>query len=584
MDAAVAREERIAAEQVRTLYAQLPVSVPTQIVGGAILAVAMWGPVSGALLAAWFCVHCANQLVRILFYRRWRRRRRPDNAVARWRALWVAGAALTGIVWGSAGVLMFVPGSPAHQAVLIVALLGIATGSITVIATNVAAFYTFASAVVAPVLARTAWEGGESDLVLAAIGCVVLAAILASGRNLSMALARSLAMYHQNLDLIEALEAQRAIAERARREAEAATRDKTRFFAAASHDLRQPLHAMGLFAAALAEKVREPEVRGVVASIHASVQALEALFNELLDIAKIDSGAVQPVVRAFALAPMFDRLEAEFAPVAAGKGLTLAVEAGETVVASDAVLVERIVRNLLGNALRYTREGGVRLAAAPAGGAVRIEVRDSGTGIPAQDRGRIFDEFVQLENPARTSGKGMGLGLSIVKRLTALLGCGIGVDSEPGRGSTFSFELPRGALAPEQPVPAAAPAPPGLAGLAAVVIDDEAAILESMRALLSGWGMDVIASATGEDVVGAVHARGRMPDIIIADYRLGGGATGIEVTERLRRELDPEIPAILVTGSTAPELAQEARRGRCELLLKPVRAEKLRELIDAALR
>ena len=367
---------------------------------------------------------------RLALYGAWRRRAQPEENVERWRAWWATGAGLSGLVWGAAGVVMFVPDSPTHQAVLIVALLGVATGSITVIATDVTAFYAFAGAVVTPVLVRTAWEGGATYLVLAAIGAVVLAAILACGRNLSKELARSLAVYYQNLELIEELQAQKAIAERARNEAETANRAKTQFFASASHDLRQPLHAMGLFAAALSEKAHDPEVRHVVDSINSSVQALEALFSELLDIAKIDSGALKPVLAPFALADMFGRLQSDFEAEAAAKGLRLTVEGGAHVVTSDALLLERILRNLLSNAVRYTTEGAVRLTAAPAGDGVRIEVSDTGIGIRAEDRQRIFDEFFQLGNPARTSAKGMGLGLSIVQRLCALLGYELALDFE----------------------------------------------------------------------------------------------------------------------------------------------------------
>ena len=561
MTSPTTRDRQIFAEQVRTLYAQLPVSVPAQIVGGALLVAAMWGQVSHPTLVLWCGLLCAFQVSRLVLYGAWRRRARPEENVERWRAWWATGAGLSGLVWGAAGFVMFVPDSPTHQAVLIVALLGVATGSITVIATDVTAFYAFSGAVVTPVLVRTAWEGGATYLVLAAIGAVVLAAILACGRNLSKELARSLAVYYQNLELIEELQAQKAIAERARTEAETANRAKTQFFASASHDLRQPLHAMGLFAAALTQKAHDPEVRHVVDSINSSVQALEALFSELLDIAKIDAGALQPVLAPFALADLFGRLQSDFEAEAAAKGLRLTVEGGANVVTSDALLLERIIRNLLSNAVRYTTEGAVRLTAAPAGDGVRIEVSDTGIGIRAEDRQRIFDEFFQLGNPARTSAKGMGLGLSIVQRLCALLGYELSLASEYGRGSAFGFSVPRGA-APERGADRAeAPVRSAdLSGRLIVAIDDEAAIVEAMRVLMSGWGVEVIASLTGDDVLEAVHAAGRMPDLIVADYRLEGGATGTEVIDRLRRELDPEIPALLVSGSMAPSWPGKPRR------------------------
>jgi len=578
------RDQQIFVQQVRTLYSQLPVSVPTQIVGAAVLVAAMWGAVPRATLVSWFVLLCAFQLSRLALYWAYQRSGTPENDVERWRAWWAIGAALSGLVWGSTGVLMFVPDSPPHQAVLIVALFGLAVGAITVIATDAVAFYAYTSAVVLPVLLRTAWEADATYLFLAAIGTLVFAIILACGRNLSKALANSLSVYYQNLELIDELKKQKAIAEQARQEAETANRAKTQFFAAASHDLRQPLHAMGLFAAALSEKVHDPEVASVIASINLSVQALEALFNELLDISKIDSGVIKPNLTQFPLEDVFSRLRDEFAAEAQARGLRLSASSGGHVVLSDAVLLERIVRNLVSNAIRYTAVGEISLAAVRVGGSVRVEVRDTGIGIRPEDQQRIFEEFVQIGNPGRTSKKGLGLGLSIVQRLCGLLGHEVRLTSEAGKGSTFSFDVPLGAAPAVRAAPPATPASRAdLSGKLIVVIDDEAAIVDGMNALLTGWGAEVIGSLTGDDVLDAVHAKGQLPDLILADFRLAGSTTGIDVIARLRRELDPEIPAILVTGSTAPERISEADSGRHELLIKPVQPDKLRELISQKL-
>jgi CheY-like chemotaxis protein len=206
-------------------------------------------------------------------------------------------------------------------------------------------------------------------------------------------------------------------------------------------------------------------------------------------------------------------------------------------------------------------------------------------GIRPEDQQRIFEEFLQLGNPGRTSKKGMGLGLSIVKRLCGLLGYSIEIASEAGKGSTFGFEAPPGsAVLKDDKVAGAAKAGIDLTGRLVVVIDDEAAIVDGMKALLSGWGMDVVGSLSGDDVIAEIHTKGRMPDLIIADFRLAGGAVGTEVIERLRRELDPEIPAIVITGSTAPERIPEAEAGHYDLLLKPLQPDRLRELIGARLR
>jgi CheY-like chemotaxis protein len=216
---------------------------------------------------------------------------------------------------------------------------------------------------------------------------------------------------------------------------------------------------------------------------------------------------------------------------------------------------------------------------------LQIAISDTGIGIPPEHQQRIFEEFYQVGNPGRTSKKGLGLGLSIVQRMSELLGYRMQVESVPGDGATFRFVVPFGTLpAREATAPSAAPARPSdLTGKLVVVIDDEEQIVEGMKALLSGWGAQVIGSTSGHDVIDAVHALGRLPDLLIVDYRLGNGDIGLDVARQLREELDPEIPAILVTGSITPELGEQARAAQFEFLLKPVLPEKLRASIYIAL-
>jgi CheY-like chemotaxis protein/nitrogen-specific signal transduction histidine kinase len=409
--------------------------------------------------------------------------------------------------------------------------------------------------------------------------------LMSFARNYNRMLTESLRNRLEKQALAERLALQNVDLERARVDAEQANRSKTQFFTAASHDLRQPLHAMGMFASALTEKARDPEVAGVVASINVSVKALEALFNELLDISKLDSGVIKPRLSHFALDEVFDRLRGEFTAEAAAKNLRLTIARSGHVVASDASLLERIIRNLVANAVRYTSAGEIAVTATPVDGTLRIDVCDTGIGIRAQDRQRIFEEFCQLGNPGRTSKKGMGLGLSIVQRLCELLGYTIRLASEYGKGSTFSFDVPLGnpdlqrGVAPDT----TASDPADLTDKLVIVVDDEGEILEGMKVLLAGWGAQVISSTTGDDVVAAVYEAGIPPDLLIVDYRLGDGDNGIQIAQRIRQELDPELPAILVTGSTTPDLAAQAHAAGLGFLLKPVMGNELREHIGTVL-
>jgi len=583
--AAARRRAQVRIEQVRSVYLHSPTTTIGSLVAGGALVAVMWNHVSHMVLIGWMLALCVHQSLRVHHYRSYLRAGLEGQQSGRWAKLYILAVTVAGIIWGSSGVLMYVPDSLAHQAMLVLILFGIATVSMTALSAFAPAFNILIPFTLLPIIARMLMDPGPARLYLAIPGIIVLFVVLSFGRTVNRIIAESLEKRFENLDLIEELRAQKAIAERAQQEAEAANRSKTQFFAAASHDLRQPLHAMGLFAAALYERIKDPEVLNVVNSINASVSALEGLLNELLDIAKIDSGVIKPSLAHFPLDSVFERLRDEFSAEAAAKSLRLSMDGGAHAVLSDAVLLERIVRNLLSNAIRYASEGEIRVTATPTEGTVRIDVQDTGPGIREEDRERIFEEFFQLANPARTSNKGLGLGLSIVKRLCDLLGYQIRLKSEPGKGSTFSFEVPRGVAQEHGPAAPEAPsARADLSGKLIVVIDDEASIVEGMKVLFTGWGARVLCATSGDDIVEEVGKIGLLPDLIIADYQLAGGTTGIQVIAKLRQALDPEIPAIVVTGSAMPERMEEVRASGCDLLLKPVVADKLRALISQKMR
>ena len=574
-------EAQVRSEQVRLLYRQLPISVGGTLTAVGVVVAVFWNVANHVALLMWAAFMLANQCWRLLLYVRFHRDAGQTDDVGRWAAYWAVGSGISGLIWGASSLLVWIPDSPLHQTLLIVTVFAATAVAVPLIASHRPSFYVFVIPTLLPVIARNAWEGDPLHLVLAFIALCTMLGILSVGRNYNDLLIQALRNRFTNEALAAQLHEQNLALDEARRIAEEANRSKTQFFAAASHDLRQPLHAMGLFATALAEKVHEPPVADMVNSINMSVQALEGLFNELLDISKIDAGVVKPQLARFAVGPLLERLRNDFAPLAKEKGLSLRIRASRCGVESDPVLLERILRNLVSNALRYTERGGVLLACRPRGGRVLIQVWDTGVGIPEEMRGRIFDEFFQLGNPARTGGRGMGLGLSIVRRLCALLDYSVSVQSRRGRGSLFSFTVPAAAVdARLVASDAAASAPAGdVRGRLFVVIDDDASIVQGMTALLTGWGAEVIGSEDGKDVVEAVHRAGRLPDMIIADYRLREDIDGMQVIATLREALDPEIPATLITGSTTPETIAVAAKHGVDMLLKPVLAQDLKALI-----
>lgn len=363
-----------------------------------------------------------------------------------------------------------------------------------------------------------------------------------------------------------------------------ANQAKSRFLAAASHDLRQPMHALGLFIAQLQDTARSPRTLELVEQAQASVSALERLLDAILDISKLDAGVLTCQFTEFAVQDLLQRLSASFGPEFARKGLRLRTVPTALVVRSDPVLLERILLNLISNALRYTERGGVLLGCRRTGGKVRIEVWDTGIGIPKEKHREIFQEFVQLGNPERDRSKGLGLGLAIVERLAQLLGHRLELRSEPGHGSVFALTMERGA-APRvvEAIQTLEPTTDQLHGALVVLVDDDMLVRTAMAGLLRGWGCHVIAAGGSEDALRQLAHSERLPDAIICDYRLPGEENGIALIARLREATAFDIPAVLVTGDTAPERLQEAQASGFPILHKPVRPAKLRTLLDSLL-
>jgi len=535
----------------------------------------------------------ANQLWRIYLRYRFNHRVSDRHALGQWAHVWAIGSGISGVLWGSASFLLFVPGSPVHQAFLMAIVISVTSAGLLLIGSHLQSLYAFILPAVAPLVLRNLIEGTPDNLTLASIAFVSSIALFSFGRNYNRILIESLRNRFENEAMTGRLAAQneeldraRKAAEAAKVQAEAASRARTQFFAAANHDLRQPLHAMGLLAGALAEKVKDPDVVSLTNTISASMEALEELFNELLDMSRLDSGKISPSPANFSIQQLFDKLRLEFEAEAAMKALALRFFTNGRFLFSDPGLVERILRNLISNAIRYTANGGVLVACRTRQGRPWLEVWDTGPGIPEEEQERIFDEFVQLGNPERDRRKGLGLGLSIVRRLCNLLGHELALVSRTGRGSVFRFQVPAGRELPraarrETALPASLSQ---LAGKTVMVVEDDAEIQTGMKSLLGGWGMDVSLCASVAEAEAAAVAMKKAPDLIIADYRLPGGATGVNAIDSIRQRFGPAVPAILMTGSADPQLVSMAAEKGFHYLLKPVIPAKLRTLVSFKLK
>jgi CheY-like chemotaxis protein/nitrogen-specific signal transduction histidine kinase len=369
----------------------------------------------------------------------------------------------------------------------------------------------------------------------------------------------------------------------AKAEAEMMNLSKTKFFAAANHDLLQPLAAARVFAAALSERRLSPHNRELVRHALSALDSVDDMITALLDIAKLDAGVVPPAPCSFAIAEVMRRVGEEYKLIAARHKLRLRVFAGDAVVFSDPRLLARILRNLVSNALRYTPRGGVLIGHRRVAEGLLVGVWDTGIGVPAALQEEIFEEFRRLPQAGDHSFRGAGLGLSIVRRVSRMLGHRMVVHSVPGRGSLFGIVVPFSDAPPvslqRQRTPAeGSHGPQSLRGRCVQLIDDEPHVLQGLSVLLTGWGMRVRGAASAAQALEADSAHGDTPELIIADYRLTGSGTGLDAIGILRRRWG-HLPAIIVTADHDAAVQQEISAAGLHLLHKPVRPARLRSLM-----
>ena len=574
-----------------SLYVQTPATLTGNLFGMLLIAGIFWNLAPAPRLFGWLGVITALWLVRLGHYLRFRRQKTKDQSALRvWRRSWMALVLCQGAMWGLAVWLFWGLGTPYHLLSLLLIVYTYCLASVQLLATQARIFLIFLLLVLTPTILRVASDSSQPfHIQLAIILTLMFCITVLMARTYSSALGQAIALKTRTDELAGKLRLEMAVTEEARRAAEAANRAKTQFFAAASHDLRQPLHAMGLFAEALRQRSHDPEVASLVNSINESVDALEGLFGELLDITRIDTGGVDVHPQPVRMRELFARLRLHFEPVAFEKGLMLSFHGEHRVAHADPVLLERVLRNLVSNAIRYCDDGGVLVSCRSRQGELLLQVWDSGIGIGEASLPRIWDEFYQAQSNRPLEAhhrKGLGLGLAIVKRLTALMGASISVRSKVGRGTVFSIQVPLGKTprASIEAVPGGvSKAPLGLTlqGRMIVVVEDEAAVREGLVVLLQAWGAQVAAFDTLDAVDAWLATRPvQPPDLQLVDYRLPQGRTGIEALTVMRAHWPGQmLPAIVITGSSLGGHEDEAVKHDYHLLIKPVLPNKLRAMI-----
>jgi two-component system, sensor histidine kinase len=481
-----------------------------------------------------------------------------------------AGSLIGGAVWGSLPWLLSSDVGLIPFAAVYALVWAMQAGCVSTMSVVLPTFLAFMVPSTAGLVVHGATHGALQHPAVVLVGVLFIATLMDQGLRTARAARGAIQLRFDNNDLLRQLREEHAQAEAARLEAHRASEAKSRVLSAASHDLRQPVHAQGLFLELLSTTELTAQQRELLARATEAVGASSAMLATLFDYSRIEAGVIQPRREPFAIQAMLNKLEREFGPQADAKGLTYRSRESALVLESDPALLELILRNLIANAIRYTPQGGLLVSCRRRGANdALLEVWDTGIGIEPRHHADVFREFHQLDNPERDRHKGFGLGLAIVEGLTRGLGHELSLRSEPGRGSVFRVRLPRLLVAAlPSGTSGNAPAPRKLLAAHVVVVDDDESILLGMAGLLRSWGCTCETASTIEGAL-ALAAR-RAPDLLITDYRLRNHRTGDQVIAALNDEVGRSVPAVMITGDTAPDRLQAAAEHNITLLHKPV--------------
>jgi signal transduction histidine kinase/ActR/RegA family two-component response regulator len=505
----------------------------------------------------------------------------PERAVRTKRVLTFLHA-IFGILWGLLPWLTLGAVSVPGSMLVVSVIAGIGGNALAMLSPVLSVFVVFVFLEVIGLTLALLAMGDPAYYALSAATFLFIISVVSMGRNSARVIGESIALRFENVELIGRLRVETDNAQQAQRTAFDANVAKSKFLAAASHDLRQPIHAQGLFMEVLARSELSATQREVLANARSTWQASAEMLDTLLDFSRIEAGVVEPQPRPFHLQKLLNKIENELAPQADAKGIVYRTRETHLAGQSDPVLIELILRNLVSNAIRYTEHGGVLLACRRRGDDVWLEVWDTGIGIEVQHRQAIFREFHQLGNSERDRRKGLGLGLAITDGLVRVLGHELSLMSTPGRGSVFRLRLPLAnvPIIRDDFIPHSEPVAGELA-VRVLVIDDDETVRIGMRHLLRDWGCECETAETIEEAL--VLARANPPQLLISDYRLREQRTGAEAIAALRAEIDARLPALLITGDTAPERLRAARASGVLLLHKPVSPAQLYQRMVSAL-
>ena len=565
-------QQRVLREQVAALYAtSLSSTIADAVLAWALCAL-FWWQLRDPMVFVWLGLHAIQVLRYPLIHAYFRDPQAATRSAfwarRQWRELLYYSA-----TWGLAPWLFMPPDDLPMTTLLMLIMLGLISGGVPAVAPRWASVLALMLPMMIGLISALLWRGDTTHFFLAACVGIYTGAMLHFAHRQHLLLTASLQMRFEKEALAEQLAAQMAATQRA-------SEEKTRFFAAASHDLRQPLHAIALFGAVLDKELQGQPTHTHAQRLMGAVHSLGTSLDTMLDVSRLDAGVIEADVQDVPLNTVLQALHPSFASRAEERELQLRLRATPVWVRTDPHLLQRLLGNLIENAIKYTAHGGVLVVARPRGAQVWIDVVDTGIGIAPEHTDRVFDEFYQVDNPGRDRTRGLGIGLSIVRRLSQLLAHPVRLRSWPGHGTRFRVTVPRARPTPEPTLysrPATLTASQALPRRV-LLVDDEADITDALGAFLQTWG---VASETARDEDGAAlalqaaAARQQPFDALLCDYRLAEGADGLAASQRLRARFGMTLPVLLITGETAPDRLQRVRDSGVPVLFKPVDPDRL---------
>lgn len=567
-------DRKIYHEQIRLIYNQGPVLVAGATLCAFFITAFLWRELPHSTLGIWLAAISISTLFRLWGIFVYIKADQSAREHVMWGPLFWMGTFTAGIIWGAWPLIFY----PVYSTEYLLLISTIFAGMVAVSAASgsiyLPSFLSFSVPLIMPLSIMHIASGNDS-LVMTGLLLIMFLAVnfflAARGNSQFRQLLRS---QFQNAELMLRLGDEKRIAERA-------VIAKSRFLAAASHDLRQPLHAMGLFLSALRQREHDSKKLEIIDDMGKSSEALNGLFNSLLDVSRLDAEIIDFNPSHITAAEMFNGLRVQFVQQATEKKIQLLVTADDHVFYTDAILLERVLRNLLSNAVQYTNQGYVSISCQDASdGSKLIILEDSGIGIPSENFEDVFSEYYQLNNLNRDRSKGLGLGLAIVRRLCELMDISLQMDSEVDRGTIFKLVVPGGDPAQIKPRLRFDNSMQAK-DRRVLVIDDEPQVLQGMRHMLEGWGCKVMLAESARDALRVIAITDFVPELIVSDFRLGENQDGVDAVAAIHESLESNVPAIIISGDTSSERLKQVKKTGLLFLHKPVAADELHQHMQA---